>query len=612
MKPILNEADRIGCYYEKAAVQVFEKYPGTSLEEKSFCYIPLTVEGARAGYLVFATTFEQADWAQGEFRLATMAGSILAGAFSMRKVETELRKASLKAQQASEAKSLFLSNMSHEIRTPMNAIIGMTYIGKSAGDIQRKDYCLSKIENASQHLLGVINDILDMSKIEANKLEMSYEEFDFEKMLQRVVSIVAFRADEKNQKVTVHIDKSIPHTLICDDQRLAQVITNLLGNAVKFTAENGHIMLDTRFIEKLNDEYTIQVSVSDNGIGISPEQQSKLFQSFQQAELETTRKFGGTGLGLAISKNIVEMMGGQIRVESELGNGSKFSFTFKAKRGTKDTPNLAEIGVNWGNVSIMAVDDDKQVLDYFTDVMHGFGKKCDTALSGQDALALIGVNGMYDIYFVDWKMPNMDGIRLASEIKSKSKSPEHTIIIMISAAEWSGVAAEAKKMGVDKFLSKPLFPSAIADVINEAIGINRSLEEEQTDFQHIFKGYKVLLAEDVDINREIIEVLVEPTLLELDCAVNGAEAVAMFEQSPDAYDLILMDVQMPEMDGYAATRKIRAIKHAKAKTIPIIAMTANVFREDVEKCLNAGMNGHIGKPVDIMEFISTLQRHLTK
>jgi len=516
----------------------------------------------------------------------------------------------VEAEAASMAKSNFLSNMSHEIRTPMNAIIGMTVIGKSAEDLSRKDYCLEKIENASQHLLGVINDILDMSKIEANRFELSCEEFDFEKMLQRVVNIIAFRADEKMQKLSVHIDKSIPRMLIGDDQRLAQVITNLLGNAVKFTPEEGFIKLDTRFLGKEDDLYTIQITVTDSGIGISQEQQHQLFQSFQQADSKTSRKFGGSGLGLVISKNIVELMGGQIELKSEIGKGSSFSFSFQVKRGTRKTPGLSEIGINWGNVSIMAVDDEQEILDYFKDVLQGFGTDCDTALSGEQALALIGLNGMYDIYFVDWKMPDMDGIMLARELKAKSKSPEHTIVIMISAAEWSSIADKAKKAGVDRFLSKPLFPSAIADVITEVIGSHHLAEESPVDNSGIFKGFKILLAEDVEINREIVQTLLEPTLLEVDCAENGKEAVIMFEKSPDAYDLIFMDVQMPQMDGYEATRKIRLLSHTKAKTIPIIAMTANVFREDVEKCLDAGMNNHIGKPLDVNEFFRMLHKYL--
>ncbi|MCL2809931.1 MAG: response regulator [Treponema sp.] len=519
------------------------------------------------------------------------------------------------AEAASLAKSVFLSNMSHEIRTPMNAIIGMTVIGKTASDISRKDYCLEKIENASQHLLGVINDVLDMSKIEANKFELLNEEFDFEKVLQRVVNIVAFRADEKMQKLSIHIDKSIPRSLIGDDQRLAQVITNLLGNAVKFTPEEGTIKLDTRFLNREDDFYTIQITITDSGIGISEEQQQQLFSSFQQADSKTSRKFGGTGLGLVISKNIVELMGGQIELKSEVGKGSTFSFTFKAKRGKRKIHSLSEVGINWDNVSIMAVDDDQEILDYFKDVLQGFGSDCDVALSGQEALALIGVKGMYDIYFVDWKMPDMDGIKLAKELKAKSNSPEHTIVIMISAAEWSSIAEKAKKAGVDRFLSKPLFPSAIVDVITEVIGSNNLQERENTDNTGIFKGYKILLAEDVEINREIVESLISPTLLVADFAGNGVEAVTLFEKSPDSYDLILMDVQMPEMDGYEATSRIREIEKKlikNQKRIPIVAMTANVFKEDIEKCLNAGMDDHIGKPIDIEEFFRMLRKYLLK
>ena len=272
----------------------------------------------------------------------------------------------------------------------------------------------------------------------------------------------------------------------------------------------------------------------------------------------------------------------------------------------------------------MAVDDEQETLDYFKDTLQGFGADCATAISGQEALALIGANGMYDIFFVDWRMPDMDGIMLARELKARSH--DHTIVIMISAAEWSSIADEAKKAGVDKFLSKPLFPSAIADAITEAIGINHMKEEKQVEHDGLFQGCRILLAEDVDINREIVETVVQPTLLKVDCAENGLEAVKLFEKYGDQYDLILMDVQMPELDGYEATRRIREIeaertkntenepqtpKSERLKSVPIIAMTANVFREDIEKCIEAGMNDHIGKPLDIEEFFLMLQKYLT-
>ena len=571
---------------------------------------PLYVDGQLWG-IISVEYFNTAQrWKEIEVPFIATIGSAIAGAIMRTIYYEKLKKALEHATAASEAKSIFLSNMSHEIRTPMNAIIGMTVIGKTAADMTRKDYCFEKIENASQHLLGVINDILDMSKIEANKLELSNEEFDFEKMLQRVINIIAFRADEKRQKLSVHIDKSIPRMLIGDDQRLAQVITNLLGNAVKFTPEEGFVKLETRFLGKEDDIYKIQITVKDSGIGISREQQNHLFHSFHQAESGTSRRFGGTGLGLVISKNIIELMGGSIQLDSEIGKGSSFSFTVKMKRGSKIVPGLSEIGINWDNVSIMVVDDDQEILDYFKEIMHGFGTSCDTARNGQEALALIGVNGMYNIFFVDWRMPDMDGIMLAKELKARSELPEHTVVIMISAAEWSGIADEAKKAGVDKFLSKPLFPSSIADAITESIGLSNIKEKKRLEFADVFKGFRILLAEDVEINREIVISLVESTHLEVDCAENGLKAVSMFNESPEIYDMILMDVQMPEMDGYEATRLIRKCEHPKAKTIPIVAMTANVFREDIDKCLKAGMNDHVGKPLDVDEFFSMLRKNL--
>jgi len=524
------------------------------------------------------------------------------------------------AEAANRAKSTFLANMSHEIRTPMNAIIGMVRIGKSAPNIERKDYCFMKIEDASNHLLGVINDILDMSKIEANKFELSETEFEFEKMLRQVVNVINFRIDEKLQKFSVNIDHSIPHALIGDDQRIAQVITNLLGNANKFTPERGTISLTARLAEKTDNLYTLQVSVSDTGIGISPEQQAKLFKSFEQAESSTTRKYGGTGLGLAISKSIVELMGGKIWVESEPDKGSTFFFTIQLKRSTNEKRRLLSSDINSKNVRIMAVDDDPDVLVYFNEISHGFGLMCDTAISGMEALELIKQKGAYNIYFIDWKMPRMDGIQLAHEIKNHAK--ENPVVIMISAAEWSTIVNEAKKAGVDKFLSKPLFPSAIAEVINECLGVDQKQAEQSkaADIAGIFSGRHLLLVEDVDINREIVQTLLEPTGLEIDTAENGAQAVHMFTENPDKYEIIFMDIQMPEMDGYEATRHIRAIETELSlnngndknlnKQIPIVAMTANVFKEDVEKCLASGMNDHVGKPLDFEEVMNRLHLYL--
>ena len=561
------------------------------------------------GFLDFSQE-EHVKWSQDNINMVLFMSNVLSGAFYRRSVEQQLITAKEQAVESSNAKSSFLANMSHEIRTPMNAIIGMTTIGKNAVEIARKDHCFSKIQDASNHLLGVINDILDMSKIEANRFELSLSEFNFEKMLQRVVNVVNFRVDEKRQNLMIHIDQHIPKTLIGDDQRIAQVITNLLGNAVKFTHEEGHITFDAHFIEESDAVCTIRMSVSDTGIGMTPEQQSRVFSSFEQAETNTTRKYGGTGLGLAISKSIVEMMGGKISLTSEFGRGSTFTFTVRLKHGSAIHQGLLSPDVNLNNVRIMAVDDDRDVLDYFLEIAHEFSLQCDVAGSGDEALKLLEKNGHYHIYFVDWKMPGMDGIQLVSELKAHHESSK-SVVIMITVAEWSEIEKEARNAGVYKFLAKPLFPSYIADIINEALGIDQEqIEESQIDITGLFKGHRILIAEDVEINREIITELLEPTGIEIDCAENGVEAVKMFSAAPEKYDAIFMDVQMPEMDGYEATRRIRALKVPQAKTIKIIAMTANVFREDIEKCLDAGMEDHIGKPLDFDEVIRKLRHYL--
>ena len=536
------------------------------------------------------------------------------GAMALFHDMTEVVRAKEDAEKASIAKSDFLSNMSHEMRTPMNAIIGMTSIAKSAPDIEKKDYCLGKIEEASVHLLGVINDILDMSKIEANKLELSPGEFDFEHMLMRAHNVVSFRMEEKQQNFTIHIDKNLPRTIISDEQRLTQVVTNLLSNAAKFTPEGGAISLSAKNLEERDGLCTLHIAVTDNGIGIAEEAQKRLFQSFAQADNGIARKFGGTGLGLAISKRIVEMMDGAMMLQSKPGEGSTFSFTIKARRGVRQSAAAERGNVDWRSIRVLVVDDEPVVLEYFESIAASIGFSCATARDGESACAVLEENKdtPFPLIFVDWKMPGMNGIELTREIKRRFG--DRTVVIMISANEWRAIEAEAKQAGVDTFISKPLFASIIADCIIENVsGADPRLEdgEPSLDDKDCFAGRHILLVEDIEINREIARALLDHTGLRIDCAENGVEACRMVRATGTPYDLVLMDIHMPELDGYEATRRIRADEAKNnAPPVPIIAMTANVFKEDVDRCLAAGMNDHLGKPLDMGEVIRKLKRYL--
>jgi signal transduction histidine kinase/DNA-binding response OmpR family regulator len=436
------------------------------------------------------------------------------------------------AEAASKAKGDFLSNMSHEMRTPMNAIIGMTAMGKKADDTKDKHIALNKIGEAASQLLGVINDVLDMAKIEADKLELIPVEYDFEKLLQKVVTVVNFRMDEKRQQFTLNVEKSVPRYIIGDDQRLTQVIINLLSNATKFTREGGNIGFKISLLQETDEYCELCFEVADDGIGISPKQQEKIFHAFEQAESGTSRKYGGTGLGLVISKRIVELMGGTISVESELGKGSRFIFTIKVERSSKSSNILLPGNINWANVKILVVDDMPEIRGQFRDLFDHLELRYDTAADGFEACQKIEESGGYDIYFVDWNMPGMDGIELTKRIKSQTKEGGQSVVIMITALDWDQIKNEAKKAGVDAHLIKPIFSSTIVDCVNECLGIAVADPLGHTTDISGFEGKKLLLAEDIEINREILSAILERTNIAIDYAENGKSQFRCLRQTP--------------------------------------------------------------------------------
>ena len=575
----------------------------------SLLIVPVFLRDTFWGFVGFNDCHQERLFTKNEESILWNGSLLITNALLRNEMTQELASALEKARAASEAKGSFLSNMSHEIRTPLNAIVGMTMIGKSASNTERKDYAFEKIEEASSHLLGVINDILDMSKIEANKLELSFAEFNFEKMLQNVVNIIGFRINEKSQKLTVNLDPNIPERFLGDDQRLSQVLTNLLSNAIKFTPESGAITMNLHLKGEENGLCLLEITVVDTGIGISPDQQQRLFSSFEQAESSTSRKYGGTGLGLAISKRIVELMQGDLWVNSELGKGSTFGFTVKLNRvSNSDSALTADSRLQ--NIRMLVVDADTEELDYFKSLTQKMSLSCDTALTGEEALALLREEEPYDIYFVDWQMADMDAIELAAAIRARGVN--EPVLAMISAYEWIAVEQAAIAAGIDGYLAKPIFPSSVMECLVNHISakiLSSSVmpEAEQTE---TYDGFRILLADDVEINREIVQALLEPTHIQIEYAANGVEVLQLYRLSPTSYDMIFMDIQMPEMDGYEATQLIRASGLPNAADIPIVAMTANVFKEDIERCLASGMNYHIGKPIDYVELMKKLKRYL--
>lgn len=518
------------------------------------------------------------------------------------------------AKRANSAKSDFLSRMSHDIRTPINAIIGMTAIaGTHLDDRDRVTDCLSKITVSSGHLLSLINEVLDMSKIESGKVDLNEEEFNLSDLVDALISMIRPQANAKNQTLKVIIRDVVHEKVIGDKLRIQQSFLNLAGNAVKYTPAGGRINIYISEKTRKNERAgRYEFIFEDNGIGMTPEFVKHIFEPFSRATDSRVSKISGTGLGLAITDNLVRMMNGDIKVESELGKGSRFTVNISLK--LQETDNIS--GDAFADLPVLVADDDESTCENACRMLNEMGMKGEWVTDGRSAVEKVMVrhnNGEdYFAVILDWKMPEMDGVQVTKEIR-RQIGPDVPIII-ISAYDWSDIELEARAAGADAFVSKPLFKSRLTRVFHEMIsGEEKSTAESDIDNlkNADFSGKRVLLAEDNELNTEIAVELLEMTGLAVECAENGQKAVDKFAASEQGYyDLVFMDIQMPIMNGTEAARAIRALDRRDARGVPIVAMTANAFNDDVQASMNAGMNEHISKPLDLKVLVRTLKKWL--
>ena len=518
------------------------------------------------------------------------------------------------ANKASQAKTDFLSNMSHDIRTPMNAIVGMTAIaGANIGNQERVLDCLSKITQSSRHLLGLINEVLDMSRIESGKIALNEEEFNLSDLVDNLVTLTKPSIEEHHHELSVHISH-IEHEEVCGDSlRIQQLITNILSNAVKYTPDGGKICFSIAEIPTNSPDIGgYEFTIEDNGIGMTKEFQQIMFEPFTRADDKRTTKIQGTGLGMAIAKNIVNMMNGNIYVDSEPGKGSKFRINIFLKLQKKEQHKIEELI----NLPVLVVDDDIVACESTQAILEDIGISGEYVTTGAEAVERATKrherNDDYFAIIIDWKMPGMDGIETTRRIRQHVG--KDVTIIILSAYDYSSIEAEARAAGVDEFIAKPLFRSRLTAAFRNIIEGKPS--HAAKDYLHDiskcdYHGKRILLVEDNALNSEIAKTIIGMTGAEIFTASDGREAVDMFiDSTENFYDLIFMDIQMPIMNGYEATAAIRSLSRSDARTTPIVAMTANAFAEDVQMAKNAGMNEHVAKPLDLNKLYEVLNRWL--
>ena len=507
------------------------------------------------------------------------------------------------AERANLAKSSFLSRITHEIRTPLNAVIGyMTIAQTYDGDIDKINECVNKTEIAAKHLLSIINDVLDVSAIESGKIKLSYDNFNFKNFITAITVMFYTLAQSGGVDFEIIFENTFDEIVIGDQMRINQILINLLNNAIKFTKKGGKVQLIIKQEDVNENQIKMSFTVKDTGIGMTPEFLARIWEPFEQADSTISRKYGGTGLGLSISKNLTSMMNGTISVKSELNKGS--CFCVELPLGKTEQRHL-EQNYDFSSIRALVVDDERDTCEYVKLLMNRYNIRCSECYSGEEAVRKFGAaqagNDRFTLCLVDMKMPGMDGLETAAEI-NRICGGYDTPVVIISAYDFNEFADKAKKIGVKRFVAKPLFQSTLFDLLMDLVSEKTPANEQSEKHSHTEKeldGIHILLAEDNRMNMEIAVMLLNMAGAKVDGVWNGKQACEKFITSDEGtYDIILMDIQMPEMDGYTATSEIRSSAHPQSASIPIVAMTANAFDEDIETSLKSGMNEHISKPID--------------